>query len=50
MGKVIDNAVLGACQRDLQEYLIAITPEDERATLRKRFCEQELEEAASRMA
>lgn len=47
VGKVIDNGVLGACQRDLQEYLIAIAPEHERSALRKRFTEQELEEAAS---
>jgi hypothetical protein len=47
IGKRIDNAMLGACQSDLQEYLIAIAPESERTALRKTFCARELEEAAS---
>jgi len=47
MGKTIDNAMLSACQSDLQEYLIAIAPEGERSAIRKRFCEKELEAAAA---
>jgi hypothetical protein len=47
MGKVIDNDVVGSCQSDLQEYLIAVAPESDRTALRKRLIEKELEEAAS---
>ena len=46
MGKIVDNNMLGACQSDLQEYLIAIAPESERTAMRKTFCERELDAAA----
>lgn len=45
-GQVVDNSMLGACQKDLQEYVIAIAPESERTAIKKKFCEAELDSIA----
>ncbi len=46
IGKVIDSAILGACQQELQEFLIATAPDTDRKALRKLLAERELDEAA----
>jgi len=44
-GKTIDNALLGSCHQDLQEFVISIAPEGERNAIRKRFGEAQLDDA-----
>src|SRR5262249_8269401 len=45
-GKTVDNALLGSCQKDLQEYVLSIAPESERTAIKKKFCEAELDSIA----